>query len=227
LNTICGTPVYIAPEIQFGDYDGAAVDIWSCGIILFVLLCGNTPWDEPSENSQEFCMFCTRPQLDYPPWNRLSAEVLHLLKGILNVYEDQRYKASQIKKHQWFSRKNYMMHENGKCNDPLALATRLFSQLAVENQQPVTGASQMSIDGDIMATQTQQHPVGADFGFSQPVFFAADSNPQFSARFDDTSFSQPAHAGLLSANNLQVRFINVIHQLWFISYFLVSKAILC
>lgn len=41
LNTICGTLVYVAPEVQFGDYDGARVDVWSCGIILFVLLCGS------------------------------------------------------------------------------------------------------------------------------------------------------------------------------------------
>lgn len=35
----------------------------------------DTPWDEPTENSAEFCMFCTRQSLDYSPWNRFPADV--------------------------------------------------------------------------------------------------------------------------------------------------------
>lgn len=151
-------------------------------------------------------MYCTRPQLDYPPWNRLSTEVLHLLKGILNVYEDQRYTIQQIRKHQWFCRKNYMMDMKGKCNDPLALATRLFSQLAVDSGVGAS-ASQMSVDDYFPASQaveTQQQTMNTDFGFSQPVLFPSNSTQQFPARFDETSFSQPANAGLLSANSIQV-----------------------
>ena len=49
LETSCGSPHYASPEIVSGmTYDGTASDIWSCGIILFALLCGRLPFDDPN-----------------------------------------------------------------------------------------------------------------------------------------------------------------------------------
>jgi 5'-AMP-activated protein kinase, catalytic alpha subunit len=48
LKTACGSPCYAAPEMISGDkYNGEMVDIWSCGVILYALLCGFLPFEDP------------------------------------------------------------------------------------------------------------------------------------------------------------------------------------
>jgi 5'-AMP-activated protein kinase catalytic alpha subunit len=100
LNTPCGTPNYAPPEMLKGDsYNGILSDIWSCGIILYAMLCGFLPFAE----SQEHIIFeqIMNHDYEYPPF--LSRNVVDLLRNILKIDPRERYTFKKIRMHPWFN----------------------------------------------------------------------------------------------------------------------------
>ena len=90
-NSVVGSPPYIAPEIVATSKTGVGYapdvsDVWSCGIVLFVLLVGNTPWDEPTARSYEFNEYLQSDgRTGDDLWRKLPQEVLSLLRGMLKL----------------------------------------------------------------------------------------------------------------------------------------------
>ncbi|KAJ3431375.1 cbl-interacting serine/threonine-protein kinase [Anaeramoeba flamelloides] len=99
LQTACGTPNYVAPEVIVGEgYDGQAADIWSCGIILFVFLAGYLPMDDP--NLEVLFEMIKNVKINYP--THFTKKVTHLLKKILVADPLKRASLQQIKEDPWF-----------------------------------------------------------------------------------------------------------------------------
>lgn len=101
LHTMCGTPAYVAPEvINRKGYDGAKADVWSCGVILYVLLAGHLPFQD--SNLIEMYKKITRADYRCPNW--FPPEVRRLLIKILDPNPNTRIPISKIMENSWFKK---------------------------------------------------------------------------------------------------------------------------
>lgn len=103
LHTACGTPNYVAPEvINDKGYSGATADLWSCGVILYVLMAGYLPFDE--QNIVTLYKKIYKADFKCPPW--FSSGARRLICRILDPNPDTRITIPEILENEWF-RKGY------------------------------------------------------------------------------------------------------------------------
>jgi calcium-dependent protein kinase len=94
-----GTLYYISPEIIKGNYDEKC-DIWACGVILFILLCGYPPFS--GSNDKEVYNIITQVKYDFnqPAWKNVSKYAKDLIKNMLTLAKN-RYTAKQVLNSKW------------------------------------------------------------------------------------------------------------------------------
>lgn len=100
LKTACGSPCYAAPEMIAGKkYEGLNVDVWSCGVILFAMVCGYLPFEDPNTSA----LYKKILAGDYTIPKFVSADAKDLLKGVLNTDPEKRLTLKDIKNHRWMA----------------------------------------------------------------------------------------------------------------------------
>lgn len=99
LHTLCGTPAYVAPEIlSKKGYEGAKVDIWSCGIVLFVLAAGFLPFNDP--NLMNMYKKIYKGEYRCPRW--MSPDLKRFISRLLDINPATRITIDEILKDPWF-----------------------------------------------------------------------------------------------------------------------------
>jgi len=106
LKTACGTPNYVAPEILTQKGYGKDVDVWSLGVILFILLCGYPPFYDESDSALFELIMRGHFEFDDRYWSDISGSVKKLISHILKVDPLQRLDTSQILAHPWITGKD-------------------------------------------------------------------------------------------------------------------------
>ncbi|KAA1467848.1 Pkinase-domain-containing protein [Dentipellis sp. KUC8613] len=100
LKTSCGSPNYAAPEvIRGGLYTGPEIDVWSCGVILYVMLCGRLPFEDDDVQT----LFTKISQGTYHMPSYLSADARGLINGMLAVDPVKRITVPEILQHPFFT----------------------------------------------------------------------------------------------------------------------------
>ena len=99
LQTACGSPCYAAPEMIAGKkYVGIQVDLWSSGVILFAMLSGYLPFEDP--NTSELYRKILNCEYEIPKWvSNLGRDMITV---ILDTNPETRYTTAQIRAHAWF-----------------------------------------------------------------------------------------------------------------------------
>ncbi|CDP08626.1 unnamed protein product [Coffea canephora] len=101
LHTACGTPNYVAPEVLTDKgYDGTSSDVWSCGVILFVLMAGYLPFDE--QNLVALYRRIQKADFCFPTW--FSSSSKKLIKRILDPNPLTRITIPEILENDWFKK---------------------------------------------------------------------------------------------------------------------------
>ncbi|XWS21369.1 hypothetical protein CRYUN_Cryun30bG0049700 [Craigia yunnanensis] len=104
LRTTCGTPNYVAPEVlSHKGYDGAVADVWSCGVILYVLMAGYLPFDELDLTT--LYSKIEKAEFSCPSWFPVGAK--SLIHRILDPNPQTRITIEQIRSDEWF-KKSYV-----------------------------------------------------------------------------------------------------------------------
>uniref|UniRef100_A0A9I9CMM2 non-specific serine/threonine protein kinase n=1 Tax=Cucumis melo TaxID=3656 RepID=A0A9I9CMM2_CUCME len=105
LNDVVGSAYYVAPEVLYRSYSFEA-DIWSIGVVAYILLCGGRPFWARTESGIFRSVLRADPNFDDSPWPNISAEAKDFVKRLLNKDHRKRMTAAQALTHQWLRDEN-------------------------------------------------------------------------------------------------------------------------
>ncbi|XP_037956041.1 calcium/calmodulin-dependent protein kinase type 1 isoform X2 [Teleopsis dalmanni] len=101
--TACGTPGYVAPEVLAQKPYGKAVDVWSIGVISYILLCGYPPFYDENDANLFAQILKGEFEFDSPYWDEISESAKHFIQNLMCVNVDKRFTCKQALGHPWIS----------------------------------------------------------------------------------------------------------------------------
>ncbi|XP_022763348.1 CDPK-related protein kinase-like isoform X2 [Durio zibethinus] len=105
LNDIVGSAYYVAPEVLHRSY-GTEADVWSIGVIAYILLCGSRPFWARTESGIFRAVLKADPNFNEAPWPTLSSEAKDFVRRLLNKDPRKRMTAAQALSHPWIQNHN-------------------------------------------------------------------------------------------------------------------------
>ncbi|KXZ42919.1 hypothetical protein GPECTOR_111g252 [Gonium pectorale] len=113
-NELLGSPYYIAPEVIKQKY-GKEADVWSCGVMLYIMLCGEAPFFGEGDEGIFKSIMKAKLDFSFDPWPTLSRDVKMLLRRMLVKDPRERATLEEVVGHPWFTK--YAPPEAMRCKD--------------------------------------------------------------------------------------------------------------
>ena len=127
-----GSSYYMAPEILNRNYDEKC-DIWSCGVIMYILLSGKPPFDGNDDNEILDKIKIGKYDLNCYPFYNLSDECIDLIQKLLTYEPNKRISGNEALEHKWFKRKDFI--NKNKINViPKSLAIEMINNMKNYNK---------------------------------------------------------------------------------------------
>lgn len=157
-----GSAYYVAPEVITGNYDEKC-DVWSMGVILFMMLSGIPPFGGSNNGEIISAIMLNEPNYDPKKWKHVSEGAVQLVKSMLNKSVPQRISAQDVVNHPWVQRFISSDQPNKK------LASRSFRNLAkFTTSSKLHRATLSYIVNQMMSTQ--------EFSKLRDLFSSLDKN---------------------------------------------------
>ncbi|VEU41075.1 unnamed protein product [Pseudo-nitzschia multistriata] len=136
LKTRCGTPAFVAPEIILGRNYNEAADMWSIGVILFVLLGGYNPFIEGANDLRTLFRKIRGGDFMFrqSQWINVSREAKYLIARLLTVDPDYRYTAKQALESDWIRKMEKKSLESNDLKDSLTLIKEFNRRLSLKKK---------------------------------------------------------------------------------------------
>uniref|UniRef100_U5EY85 Calcium/calmodulin-dependent protein kinase type 1 n=1 Tax=Corethrella appendiculata TaxID=1370023 RepID=U5EY85_9DIPT len=99
--TACGTPGYVAPEVLAQKPYGKAVDVWSIGVISYILLCGYPPFYDENDANLFAQILKGEFEFDSPYWDEISESAKDFIRNLMCVNVERRFTCKQALAHPW------------------------------------------------------------------------------------------------------------------------------
>ncbi|EGR29125.1 hypothetical protein IMG5_162280 [Ichthyophthirius multifiliis] len=162
-----GTPYYIAPEVLDQNYDEKC-DVWSCGVVLYILLCGYPPFTGKNEDEILKKVRLGKFKFDPEDWNHISEDAKNLIRKMLTYDSKKRISALQALNDNWVQKNAPAIPVNNKTLQNLsnfqsrskikqAIMTYIVSQMITQQEKQELQKNFMSLDqnGDGMLSKDE------------------------------------------------------------------------
>ncbi len=112
--TACGTPGYVAPEVLAQKPYGKEVDVWSIGVISYILLCGYQPFYDENDSNLFALILKGKYEFDSPYWDDISDSAKDFIRHVMCLSVENRYTCKDALRHPWLAFHAFFLPETLK-----------------------------------------------------------------------------------------------------------------